>query len=145
MRKGQVLHHLFFLLDTNICGFLFRNKYGIKEKIKQVGLENCAVSLLTIAELMVGVEYTLQNTGVNKYENLKLFENSVTILPVEPSIEFAAKEKARLQLAGTEVNDLIDLLIAGTAYANDLTLITDNIKHFQNIKGIKIDNWVVRN
>ncbi|MCQ2310055.1 MAG: PIN domain-containing protein [Bacteroidales bacterium] len=134
-----------YLLDTNICGFLFRNKYGIKEKIKQVGLENCAVSLLTIAELMVGVEYTLQNTGVNKYENLKLFENSVTILPVEPSIEFAAKEKARLQLAGTEVNDLIDLLIAGTAYANDLTLITDNIKHFQNIKGIKIDNWVVRN
>lgn len=100
---------------------------------------------MTIAELMVGVEYTLQNTGVNKYENLKLFENSVTILPVEPSIEFAAKEKARLQLAGTEVNDLIDLLIAGTAYANDLTLITDNIKHFQNIKGIKIDNWVVRN
>lgn len=134
-----------YLLDTNICGFLFRNKYGIKEKIKQVGLENCAVFLLTIAELMVGVEYTLQNTGVNKYENLKLFENSVTILPVEPSIEFAAKEKARLQLAGTEVNDLIDLLIAGTAYANDLTLITDNIKHFQNIKGIKIDNWVVRN
>lgn len=134
-----------YLLDTNICGFLFRDKYGIKEKIKQVGLENCAVSLLTIAELMVGVEYTLQNTGVNKYENLKLFENSVTILPVEPSIEFAAKEKARLQLAGTEVNDLIDLLIAGTAYANDLTLITDNIKHFQNIKGIKIDNWVVRN
>lgn len=134
-----------YLLDTNICGFLFRNKYGIKEKIKQVGLENCAVSLLTIAELMVGVEYTFQNTGVNKYENLKLFENSVTILPVEPSIEFAAKEKARLQLAGTEVNDLIDLLIAGTAYANDLTLITDNIKHFQNIKGIKIDNWVVRN
>lgn len=134
-----------YLLDTNICGFLFRNKYGIKEKIKQVGLENCAVSLLTIAELMVGVEYTLQNTGVNKYENLKLFENSVTILPVEPSIEFAAKEKARFQLAGTEVNDLIDLLIAGTAYANDLTLITDNIKHFQNIKGIKIDNWVVRN
>lgn len=134
-----------YLLDTNICGFLFRNKYGIKEKIRQVGLENCAVSLLTIAELMVGVEYTLQKTGVNKYENLKLFENSVTILPVEPSIEFAAKEKARLQLAGTEVNDLIDLLIAGTAYANNLTLITDNVKHFQNIKGIKIDNWVVRN
>jgi len=134
-----------YLLDTNICGFLFRNKYGIKEKIRQVGLENCAVSLLTIAELMVGVEYTLQKTGVNKYENLKLFENSVTILPVEPSIEFAAKEKARLQLAGTEVNDLIDLLIAGTAYVNDLTLITDNVKHFQNIKGIKIDNWVVRN
>jgi len=133
-----------YLLDTNICGFLFRNKYGIKEKIRQVGLENCAVSLLTIAELMVGVEYTLQKTGVNKYENLKLFENSVTILPVEPSIEFATKEKARLQLAGTEVNDLIDLLVAGTAYANNLTLITDNVKHFQNIKGIKIDNWVVR-
>lgn len=134
-----------YLLDTNICGFLFRNKYGIKEKIRQVGLENCAVSLLTIAELMVGVEYTLQKTGVNKYENLKLFENSVTVLPVEPSIEFAAKEKARLQLAGVEVNDLIDLLIAGTAYANNLTLITDNVKHFQNIKGIKVDNWVERN
>ena len=55
-----------YLLDTNICGFLFRNKYGIKEKIKQVGLENCAVSLLTIADMIFctfATETRVENVG----------------------------------------------------------------------------------
>jgi len=133
-----------YLLDTNICAFLFRNKFNIKEKIQKVGLENCAVSVLTIAELRVGFEYTLQTTKSNQFERLELLESAVTVLPIEPAIPFAAKEKARLKIAGTEVCDLIDLLIAGTAHANKLVLVTDNIKHFQNVKGIHVENWVQR-
>lgn len=95
-----------YLLDTNICVFLFRNKFGIREKLQEVGLENCAVS----------------------------------VLPIEPAIPFASKEKARLKIAGTEVCDLIDLLIAGTAFANNLVLVTDNVRHFQKVRGISVEN-----
>jgi tRNA(fMet)-specific endonuclease VapC len=43
------------------------------------------------------------------------------------------------------MNDEFDLLIGCTAVENKLILVTDNIKDFENIKGIKIENWFIRN
>ena len=40
-----------YLLDTNICIFLLRGKYDVDKKIDSVGLENCAISEITVAEL----------------------------------------------------------------------------------------------
>ena len=44
-----------YLLDTSICVFLFRRKYGIAEKLQKVGALQCYVSEVTIAELKYGV------------------------------------------------------------------------------------------
>lgn len=43
-----------YILDTNICIALLKNQYGIREKIKSVGLSNCYISVLTIGELYYG-------------------------------------------------------------------------------------------
>ncbi len=40
-----------YLLDSNICIHFFRGKYGIIDKLELVGLENCAISEITFAEL----------------------------------------------------------------------------------------------
>jgi len=40
-----------YLLDTDICIFLLKNKHGIKEKIEKAGIENCFISEITVAEL----------------------------------------------------------------------------------------------
>jgi len=45
---------------------------------------------------------------------------------------------------GKPMNDEFDLLIGVTAAENDLILVTDNVKHFTNIEGIKIENWYSR-
>lgn len=45
-----------YLLDTNICIFLLRGKYDVDKKIDQVGLENCCISEITVAELKYGAE-----------------------------------------------------------------------------------------
>ncbi len=134
-----------YLLDTNICGFLFRNKYGVAEKLMKIGLTNCAVSQLTVAELMVGIEYTLQKTGSNQYPRLEEFLKYVQVISIDEVLSIAAKEKARLQLAGTPNNDLIDILIAATAIKYNQILVTENVKHFANFKGLIIENWVDRN
>ncbi len=42
------------------------------------------------------------------------------------------------------MNDEFDLLIGVSALENKLTLVTDNIKDFQNIKGLKLENWIIR-
>jgi len=43
-----------YLLDTNICISMFKNKQGIREKILDVSLTNCFVSEITLAELFYG-------------------------------------------------------------------------------------------
>ena len=43
-----------YLLDTSICVFLFRNKFGIKECLEKIGKSQCYISEITIAELTYG-------------------------------------------------------------------------------------------
>jgi tRNA(fMet)-specific endonuclease VapC len=66
-----------------------------------------------------------------------------SIIPILDAIPTYGKEKTRLQKAGKMISDF-DLLIGCTSIANDLTLITDNIKEFERINNIKIENWVIR-
>lgn len=93
---------------------------------------------------MVGIEYTLQKTGSNQYPRLKEFLKYVPVISIDEVLSIAAKEKARLQLAGTPNNDLIDVLIAATAMKHNLILVTENVKHFTNFKSLTIENWVDR-
>ncbi len=45
-----------YLLDSNICIHFFRGKFNIIEKLSKVGIENCAISEITLAELVFGAE-----------------------------------------------------------------------------------------
>ena len=67
-----------------------------------------------------------------------------TILPVYNSLDIYAKEKARLRKAGLIIDDF-DLLIGATAIAQGYILVTDNVKDFNIMNSIKIENWMIRN
>ena len=56
----------------------------------------------------------------------------------------AAEEKVRLRLCGTPLDDDFDLLIGCTALSKGMTMVTENLKDFKRLKGIKIENWIVR-
>ena len=47
-----------YLLDTNICIFFLQGKYGIVDKIKEVGQKNCLISEITVAELYFGAYHS---------------------------------------------------------------------------------------
>lgn len=64
------------------------------------------------------------------------------VLPISPSIVLFAKEKARLKRVGQPI-DNFDLLIGATAIHHDLTLVTNNTKHFQRLEGIRLEDWSV--
>lgn len=65
---------------------------------------------------------------------------SKTILPIIDALDIYAKEKTRLRKSGQSVDDF-DLLIGASAVANDLTLVTNNEKHFERLENIAIENW----
>lgn len=117
-----------------------RDKYpSLQKKFNDLSSENCFISEITLAELKFGVE-----KSINPEKNKKVLGNflsGVQILPIFHSLDLYAKEKARLQKEGTPVDDF-DLLIGVTSVQHDLIMVTNNTKHFRNIKNIKLEDWI---
>ncbi|MBP7478310.1 MAG: PIN domain-containing protein [Chitinophagales bacterium] len=128
-----------YLLDTNICVFFLRGKLNLDEIIKKKGKENCFISEITVLELRFGAENSENPTKSHK--SVDMFISGISIIPIYSSIKKYAKEKVRLRKLGRPINDEFDLLIGVSSVENKLTLVTDNVKNFEHIEGIKIENW----
>ena len=133
-----------YLLDTNICVFFLRGKYDVNKAIDKVGWESCAISEITALELKIGAELSKQRDNINRTDSLNRFLDAIEIIPITDALDMAAEEKVRLRLCGTPLDDDFDLLIGCTALSKGMTMVTENIKDFKRLKGIKIENWIVR-
>ena len=95
-----------YLIDTDILVDLLKEKFKIQDKIESVGVDNCFVSEITIAELFFGSE---------KSENLKYTNDAdevmdtFTIVPIFEALRLYGRERARLERQGTPIQDF-DLL-----------------------------------
>jgi tRNA(fMet)-specific endonuclease VapC len=131
-----------YLLDTNICAFFFRGKYNIAEIFRSKGYENCCISEITVLELRYGAE---NSTNPSKHHELiDRFVAKIDVISISDCASVYAKEKVRLKKAGTPIHDDFDLLIGVTAIQKGLILVTENVKDFERLVGIKIENWVIR-
>lgn len=130
-----------YLLDTNICIHFLRGKFSLLEKFQEVGIENCTISEITLAELVFGAENS--SNPKKNHELIENLTNQMTILPIFNAIYLYGKEKARLRLKGQMISDF-DLLIGCTAVEKDLIMVTENLKEFERISGIQIENWAKR-
>ncbi len=125
-------------MDTNICIYFIKGKFGLKEKFRTIKNENRFISEITLAELKFGV----QNSSSPKKNQSVLddFLTGIQIIPIFNSLELYAEEKARLRKKGEPIDDF-DLLIGVSAIANGMILVTNNESHFRRIKNIEIENW----
>ena len=130
-----------YLLDTNICIHFFKGKYNLIEKIENEGMHNCAISEITLAELVFGAENSLNPEKNHKI--VETFTKQLTILPIFDSIMIYGKEKARLRKLGLMISDF-DLLIGSTSVEKELIMVTENVGEFERITNIKIENWIKR-
>ena len=131
-----------YLLDTSTCVFFLRGKLNIDDHIREKGRENFFISEITIAELRYGAENS--DNPSKSHKAIDSFLNGLSIIPIFGSIRRYAKEKVRLRKTGKPIHDEFDLMIGVTAVENKLTLVTDNIKDFERVDGIKIENWFKR-
>ena len=130
-----------YLLDTNICIHFFRGKFNLYEKFQEIGIEDCVISEITLAELVFGAENS-SNPRKN-FDLIESFSDQVMILPIINAIYLYGKEKARLRSQGRMISDF-DLLIGCTAVEKDLIMVTENMQEFGRIAGIKMENWIRR-
>ena len=131
-----------YLIDTSICVFFLRGMLDLDNVIKQVGLENFYLSEITVFELRYGAENSRNpkksHNAVNK------FIQGMPIIPINGCEKEYAQLKVKLKKKGTPMHDEFDLLIGVTAKKNQLTLVTDNTKHFNKIDQLKLENWYER-
>ena len=130
-----------YLLDTNICIHFFRGKFNLLSKFHEVGIENCAISEITLAELIFGAENS--NNPYKNHAIIEQFTKQIKILPIYSSLHIYGKEKVRLRKNGKMISDF-DLLIACTAIENGLTMVTENVSEFNRVADIQIQNWIIR-
>lgn len=130
-----------YLLDINICIALLRGDRNVANRLINIGNNNCAISIITVLELMYGA-YNSKHVEKER-QSVNELVSHLRVIPIEHCAIEYANNKTKLRRAGTPVDDF-DLLIASTALHYDLTLVTDNLKHFQRIENIEFENWIVR-
>lgn len=104
-------------------------------------MDDCAISEITLAELIFGAENS--SNPKKNHKIIDTFSDQVKIIPIFNSIHIYAKEKVRLRKKGVMISDF-DLLIGSTAIANELIMVTENVKEFNRISKIEIENWINR-
>ena len=128
-----------YLIDTDIIIFALRGDKTVLAKFEENKNIPISISMITYAELVFGAKRS-QNERTNMLKVNRIRE----IYPVEELnigiMELFADIKANMYSKAMRIEDL-DLFIAATAIYNDLTLVTNNTKHFRNIPLLKLENW----
>ncbi len=98
--------------------------------------QGVAVSIIAVAEVYEGAFSTTDSQRT--LEGMREFLGDFAILPItDQVVEHFARTRAMLRQQGRIIPDM-DLLIASTALAADLTLITRNLRHFTRIPGLQL-------
>jgi tRNA(fMet)-specific endonuclease VapC len=129
-----------YLLDTNICIYFLKGRYGLVEKMDKIGFENLYISEITVAELKYGVEKS--DKPEKNRPIIKELIDKFKILTIFSALDIFAKEKARLKKEGKIVDDFV-LLIGSTAVQKNMVLVTNNEKHFKRIGNLEFENWTI--
>ena len=129
-----------YMLDTNICIYAIKNKTRhVLARLKQNLSRGICISSITLAELELGV-----SKSAYPEKNRIALMHFLAIPDVFPFDDTAAVEYgnicARLQKRGTPIGTM-DTLIAAHARAAGLILITNNVREFERVPGLRIENW----
>jgi len=129
-----------YLLDTDICIYLIRRKPPqVVAKFKQQAIGSIGISTVTLAELHYGAAKS-QNPEKNTQALEKfLLPLEIRLFDVAASASYGYI-RAELERQGNVIGPL-DMMIAGHAKSMSATLITNNVREFGRVSGLKIENW----
>lgn len=129
-----------YMLDTNICIYAMKNKpEHVLQRLKKELNSGVCISSITLAELEYGMKHSS-----NPAKNERALLRFLTPLSVLPFGSAAASEygeiRTCLQSRGTPIGPL-DMLIAAHARAENMILVTNNIREFERVPALKVENW----
>jgi tRNA(fMet)-specific endonuclease VapC len=139
---------MIYLLDTDTLTHLHMGHRRVNERIRTVGAAQIATTIISRIEMLQGrMAYLLKAADsqqlLHAQQLLERTESALARLPIMPLELTAAAEFDRLrQVTALRKIGRADLLIAGIALANQATLVTRNLRHFERISGLRLANWL---
>lgn len=131
-----------YMLDTNILIYLIKNKPPlVADRVNALAsTDELCMSFFTFAELRMGAE-----RSTRKPEVLRRLDTLIREVPVRYGVnrslcEHYAVQFTRLRSIGTPIGGN-DLWIACHALADDCTLVTNNMREFERVMGLRLENW----
>ncbi len=130
------------LLDTNICIYIIKRKpEEVLRHFQQYHPGEIGISSITLAELQYGVAKS--QAQERNAEALSEFLISFEILPFsEAATQVYGSIRTLLERRG-KIIGAMDLLIAAHAVSLDAVLVTNNVKEFERVPDLKVENWVI--
>jgi len=130
-----------YLIDTDIIVFALRGDQRVRDRLATDVTEPRVLSVITYGELLLGAMRSTRSA-----ENVASVRQIAKLYPVievsRPIVEAFASLKTHLARQGQLLEDF-DLLIAATALSLGCTLVTGNVRHFERVPDLTIENWVV--
>lgn len=131
---------MIFLLDTNTCIYLIRERpLEVLRRFEEHAVGDIGVSSVTAAELHFGAQKSQRPA-----QNLRALEQFLLPLAVVEFDHSAAAAYGRIQASlegrGTPIGPL-DTLIAAHALSLGLTLVTNNEREFTRVPDLEVENW----
>jgi len=131
-----------FMLDTDTCIFLMRGESpALAAKVQSVPLQQQVMSAVTFAELTYGVQ---ASAAAKRKQNQSVLDSLVLHLAVLDWPQDAAKDyaeiRADLKKRGAQLG-AADLMIAAHARTMGAIVVTNNVKDFERVKGLQVENW----
>ena len=128
-----------FLLDTDTIIYALKGHQAVQMNLKLHINDPMMISVISQMELYYGAYKSKKITS--NIAKLKALEKVFDVLPVEmANAAIFGRLKPDLEGKGSRLDDF-DLIIATSALTHNLTLVTNNEKHFKRIEGLKLTNW----
>ena len=127
-----------YLLDTDWVIDHFNRVEAVTRRLRELQPRGLALSIISVAELWEGVYFS--KDPERSQAILEEFLAGVIVLGIDEEIcKRFGQLRGRLRQQGRLVGDF-DLLIAASALRYDLTLLTNNRRHFENVEGLRLES-----
>lgn len=128
-----------YILDTDTLIYFLKGYQSVVTHVSKTPSEKISITIINHAELLFGAHNSLKKA--QNLTKIQSFLNNFEILPFcNEASHIYAEQKATLKNTGKLIDDL-DLIIASIALKHQYTLVTNNTKHFDRIKKLKLENW----
>lgn len=129
-----------YMLDTDICIYAMRNRpLEVRGRLKEFIGEVC-ISTITLGELAYGAE-----RSERPVENRATYEHFISNLLVLEFSKEAAGHYGQIRAALARIGrpcGIHDMLIGAHARSEELTVVTNNVREFGRMPGLRVENWV---
>ena len=129
-----------YLLDTNIVIYTMKNRPQRVKRRFQQHHGQMGISTVTIGELVFGAEHSQQTE--RNLADLEALAARLEVLPFDNQAAYHFGQiRAALYRTGQPIGPY-DMMIAGQARAAGLILVTNNVKEFERVPGLLLENWI---